>query len=64
MENESESGKRIVSNLIWRLAERFGAQLVSFVVSIVLARLLLPEDYGTITIVTVFIAILQVFTDS
>lgn len=64
MENESESGKRIVSNLIWRLAERFGAQLVSFVVSIVLARLLLPEDYGTITMVTVFIAILQVFTDS
>lgn len=61
---ENENGKRIVSNLIWRLAERFGAQLVSFVVSIVLARLLLPEAYGTITMVTVFIAIMQVFTDS
>lgn len=58
------SGKKIVSNLIWRLSERFGAQLVSFIVSIILARLLLPEVYGMITMVTVFIAILQVFTDS
>lgn len=54
----------IVSNFIWRFAERCGAQLVSFVVSIVLARILAPEDYGTIALVTVFTAILQVFVDS
>lgn len=56
--------KNIVSNFIWRFAERCGAQLVSFVVSIVLARILAPEDYGTIALVTVFTAILQVFVDS
>lgn len=54
----------VISNLIWRLAERCGAQLVSFIVSIVLARILAPEDYGTIALVTVFTAILQVFVDS
>lgn len=54
----------VISNLIWRFAERCGAQLVSFVVSIVLARILAPEDYGTIALVTVFTAILQVFVDS
>ena len=52
------------SNFVWRFAERCGAQLVSFIVSIVLARILAPEDYGTIALVTVFTAILQVFVDS
>ena len=49
---------------MWRFAERSGAQVVSFIVSIVLARILLPEDYGTIALVTVFTSILQVFVDS
>lgn len=56
--------EKVISNFIWRFAERCGAQLVSFVVSIVLARILAPEDYGTIALVTVFTAILQVFVDS
>lgn len=54
----------VISNLLWKFAERGGSQGVSFVVSIVLARLLLPEEYGTIALVTVFTAILQVFIDS
>ena len=54
----------IVINFIWRFAERCGAQFVSFIVSIVLARILAPEDYGTIALVTVFTTILQVFVDS
>lgn len=53
-----------LSNFLWRFAERCGAQFVSFIVSIVLARILVPEDYGTIALVTVFMAILQVFVDS
>lgn len=53
-----------LSNFLWRFAERCGAQFVSFIVSIVLARILVPEDYGTIALVTVFTAILQVFVDS
>lgn len=53
-----------ITNYIWRFAERCGAQLVTFIVSIVLARLLAPEDYGVIALVTVFTTILQVFIDS
>ena len=56
--------KSVFSNFIWRFAERCGAQLVTFVVSIVLARLLMPEDYGTIALVTIFTTIMQVFVDS
>ena len=52
-----------IKNFIWRFAERSGAQLVSFVVSIVLARMLSPNDYGTIALVTVFTAIMEVFVN-
>lgn len=55
---------RVLNNLIWRFAERCGAQLVTFIVSIFLARLLMPEDYGTVALVTVFTTIMQVFVDS
>lgn len=56
--------RKVISGLFWRFAERCGAQGVSFAVSIVLARLLAPEIYGTIALVTVFTAVLQVFVDS
>lgn len=56
--------KKVVTNFIWRFLERIGAQGVSFMVSIVLARLLDPSVYGTIALVTVFTSILQVFVDS
>ena len=55
---------KVFSNMVWRFAERCGAQIVTFVVSIVLARLLAPEAYGKIALITVFTTILQVFVDS
>ena len=55
------SRNTILSNVIWKFAERILAQMVSLVVSIVLARLLLPEDYGAISMVMVFITIANVF---
>ena len=56
--------KGVLSNLLWRFAERCGAQLVTFIVTIVLARLLTPDDYGTIALVTVFTTIMQVFVEN
>ena len=50
-----------VSNLAWKFAERISAQIVTFVVSIVLARLLDPSHYGIVAMVTVFITIANVF---
>lgn len=58
------NNKKVITNFLWRFSERVGAQLVAFVVSVVLARLLEPEIYGTIALVTVFTAILNVFIDS
>lgn len=41
---------KVLSNFIWRFAERCGAQIVQFIVSIVLARILLPETFGTVAL--------------
>ena len=55
---------KVISNLFWRFAERFGAQLVTFAVTIVLARLLDPSLHGTIVEVTAITTILMVFVDA
>lgn len=54
----------VASNFTWKLLERFGAQTIAFVVSIILARLLSPEEYGVLAIMIVVINILEVFVDS
>lgn len=54
----------VFSNFLWRFLERCGAQGVTFVVSLVLARLLDPDVYGTVALVTVFTTVMQVFVDS
>ncbi len=62
----SESGlqRKVFSGLIWKFGERIGAQAVSFIVSMILARLLLPSDYGVIALITIFIDIANVFVSS
>ena len=56
--------KKIVSGVFWQGLERIGQQSISFLVSIILARLLLPEQFGVIAIMLVFTAICGVFVDS
>ena len=61
---ENNIKKKVFGGLVWRFAERCGAQGVNFIVSIILARLLAPDDYGTIALITVFINISYVFVSS
>lgn len=53
-----------VSATIWSAIDIFGRQTVSFGLSIILARLLTPADYGTVGLLTIFIAIASVFINS
>ncbi len=50
--------------LIWKLLERFGVQGVQFVMQIVLARLLSPNDYGVLAIMVIFTTIANVFVQT
>ena len=54
----------LTTSFIWKFGERFLAQIVSFIVSIVLARILVPEDYGVVSLILVFIAFADVFVTS
>ncbi len=56
--------KRFFSGFIWKFSERTMSQLVSFIVSIVLARILSPHAYGIVALVNVFIVIADVFVTS
>lgn len=64
MEQEITSRKAIIKNLFWAYCESISAQIVSFIVTIILARLLAPSDYGLIALVTVFINLANVFVNS
>jgi teichuronic acid exporter len=44
-----------IFGLVWSFVQQFGSQIISFIVSIILARLLLPEQFGLIGMITVFI---------
>lgn len=52
---------KTINSMIWKFLERICAKMVSLVVSIVLARLLFPEDYSVISIVFIFIEIADIF---
>ena len=53
MENNTS---KVASGLFWSYGERIFGQLVSLIVSIILARLLSPENYGVISILMIFIS--------
>ncbi len=61
---ENSLKKKTIGGFIWRFAERCGAQAVQFIVSIILARILSPTDYGTLALIAVFTNILSVFVQS
>ncbi len=55
---------KTVSGVLWSAVERFSLQGVQFVINILMARLLLPSDYGMIGMLAVFLQISQTFVDS
>lgn len=56
--------KAAISSLVFKFVESFGTMIISFVVGIILARRLGPSDYGVLSMLTVFIAVSQVFVQS
>lgn len=56
--------QKLVSGAFWKLMEILGSKGISFVVTMVLARLLTPEDYGLVAIAMVFIALSEILVQS
>lgn len=60
----SDLRKKTLDGLIWTFAQQFGVQFINFGVSIVLARLLLPSEFGLLGMIAIFIAIGTSLVDS
>lgn len=58
---EKDIKKRTIFGMMWTAAEKFGSMAMSFISNLVLARLLLPEDFGVIGMLHIFIAISGAF---
>ena len=63
-DGKMKRSKTVLNNMMWRFLERTGARLVTALVEIILARILDPEHFGVIALVTVFIRLFQIFVDS
>ena len=55
------NSKNVISGLFWSFGERITAQLVTFGITVILARILTPGDYGVISLILVFITLANVF---
>lgn len=58
LKNQARSG------MVWTFAQQFGNQIVGFGVSLVLARILMPEEFGLIGMIAIFISVGQTLVQS
>jgi len=61
---DSQLKDKVLSSFVWQLLQRVLTQLISFGVSVVLARILAPEDYGVVALSGMFIVLIGIFIDS
>lgn len=59
-----ELRNKALKGVLWSSIDKAGVKAMSFIVSIVIARILSPSDYGIIGMILVFIAIANIFIDS
>lgn len=64
MENQSSLKKKTISGLFWSFSDLSANIGIQFIIQVILARLLVPEDFGVIGMIVVFIAVSQTFIDS
>ena len=63
MVKESLSSK-VTSSLLWKFFERGSVQVMQLVVALIIARILGPDEYGSVALLTIFISIATVFVQS
>jgi teichuronic acid exporter len=56
--------KQAKSGMVWTFAEQFGNQIIGFVVSLILARILMPSEFGLIGMIAILVGLGRVLVDS
>ena len=60
----TEIKQKLISGVVWESIGQFSSLGIQFIVTIVIARILTPADYGVIGLLTVFVAIANILLDS
>lgn len=60
---DDNSGKSIIRGISWSAFERFSVQGVQFVVFVLMARILMPTDYGLVSMLAFFITLSQLIAE-
>ena len=61
---ERGTKNQVLNGLFWKVMENGGSQGIQFVISILLARLLSPDEYGVINLVLIFVTIANVIVQN
>lgn len=61
---DSSLKSKAKKGIIWSAIDKFAVQIGQFVVSVLLARILMPEDFGLMGMLAIFIALSQTFIES
>ena len=64
MDDKQEVKCKVVTGFFWRVLEKTSSQVAGFIISIILARLLLPSDYGIIAMTLIFLSVADVLVTS
>lgn len=56
-------GKQVAKGTLWSGIDRFGGMILQFVSNLVMARILMPSDYGALGMLMIFLAVSQVIVD-
>ena len=60
----TEIKQKLISGVVWESIGQFSSLGIQFIVTIFIARILTPADYGVIGLLTVFVAIANILLDS
>lgn len=61
---EKSLKEKTINGVMWSAVDRFSSQGIQFIFGILIARILLPEDYGVVVALGIFLAVAQAFIDS
>ena len=63
MTQQEDLKQKTISGLFWQFLQKALSQVVSFGISVVLARLLMPEEFGVVALAGMFIILIGIFVD-
>ena len=56
-------GRKAFSGAVWASFDKFGTMALQFIVNLILARLLMPSDFGCIGMLAIFVIVSQTIID-